>query len=184
MNDLEFYIFEDELWCMFPDGKNKLVTDKDTALVKDILDRIRECYPSAYKALAKCYEKSAHNTPYFQFLMANRFCKCNFGELDNTHRDVDSKGRFNFERVKCPMRGECKYEGIICCPKFNSKISDAEMRVMEMVYKGSSNDDIADKLYLSPYTVKNHIKSVYIKLGIHEKSEFIQYAHRNNLFDE
>ena len=46
------------------------------------------------------------------------------------------------------------------------------------------NDEIADRLYLSPHTVKNHIKSVYIKLNIHEKSEFIQYAHKNNLFKD
>jgi len=31
--------------------------------------------------------------------------------------------------------------------------------------------------------VKNHIKSVYRKLGIHEKSEFIRYANKNNLFN-
>lgn len=54
MNDLEFYIFEDELWCMFPDGSNKPITDKETVLVKDILERIRECYPEAYKALMEC----------------------------------------------------------------------------------------------------------------------------------
>ena len=47
-----------------------------------------------------------------------------------------------------------------------------------------NNEDIAERLYLSPHTVKNHIKSVYLKLDIHEKSEFIQYAHKNNLFKE
>ena len=184
MKDLEFYIFEDELWCLFPDGSNQPVTDKDIGLMKSVLDRIRECYPDAYKALMECYQKSAQNIPYFQYLMVRRFCKCNFGELDNTSRDIDKNGGFNFERVKCPMRGECKYEGIICCQQFYSRISDAEMRVMKMIYEGANNEDIAEKLYLSPHTVKNHIKSVYIKLGIHEKSEFIQYAHKNNLFKD
>ena len=47
-----------------------------------------------------------------------------------------------------------------------------------------NNEDIAERLYLSPHTVKNHIKSVYLKLDIHEKSEIIQYAHKNNLFKE
>lgn len=74
MKDLEFYIFEDELWCMFPDGSNNPITDKDTILVKDILERIRECYPKAYQALTECYRKSSGNIPYFQFLMVNRFC--------------------------------------------------------------------------------------------------------------
>jgi hypothetical protein len=58
------------------------------------------------------------------------------------------------------------------------------MRVMQLVYEGFNNEDIAERLYLSPHTVKNHIKSVYLKLDIHEKSEFIQYAHKNNLFKE
>lgn len=184
MNDLEFYIYEDELWCMFPDGRNDKVTEYNNELVKSILDKIREFHPEAYSDLTKWYRKSSQNVPYFQFLIVNRFCKCNFGNLDNTSKDIDRKGYFNFERVFCPMRGECPHENVVCCPKFNSHISDAEMRVMRMIYDGCNNEEIADKLYLSPHTVKNHIKSVYIKLGIHEKSEFIQYAHKNNLFKD
>lgn len=91
MKDLEFYMFEDELWCLFPDGSNKPVTDKDVVLIKSILDRIRECYPDAYNALMECYQRSSQNIPYFQYLMVRRFCKCNFGELDNTSRDIDKK---------------------------------------------------------------------------------------------
>lgn len=184
MRDLEFYIYEDELWCMFPDGRNEKVTEQNNELVKSVLDTIHELYPDAYNDLMKWYRKSSQNVPYFQFLMANRFCKCNFGNLDNTSKDIDRKGRFNFERVSCPMRGECPHENVVCNPKFNSRISDAEMRVMKMIYEGCSNEEVADKLYLSPHTVKNHIKSVYMKLGIHEKSEFIQYAHSHNLFKD
>ena len=80
------------------------------------------------------------------------------------------------------MRGECKLESIVCFPKFNTRLSEAELRVMHLVYDGVGNDEIAERLYLSPHTVKNHIKSVYAKLGIHEKSEFIRYANKNDLF--
>ena len=80
------------------------------------------------------------------------------------------------------MRGECRFEGVVCFPKFNTRLSDSELRVMKLVYEGKSKEDIAEELYLSPNTIKNHIKSVYLKLGIHEKAEFIQYANRNNLF--
>ncbi len=184
MKNLEFYIFEDELWCMFPDGKNERVTDSSTELVKELLSVIREQYSDAYEALMECYKKSAGNVPYFQFLMVNRFCKCNFGNLDNTTKDISREGGFNFERVPCPLRGECKYEGIICGAKFNSKLSAAEIRVMKLVYDGCNNEDIADKLYLSLHTVKNHIKSAYLKLGLHEKSEFIRYANSHNLFNK
>jgi DNA-binding CsgD family transcriptional regulator len=182
MEQLEFYIYEQELWCRRADGRNEVVTEHDTELVQPLLERIREQYPEAYKALEKEYQKVSIYVPRYQFLIVRRFCKCNFGRLDTTKMDVDGSGAFNFEKVECPLRGECRYEGKICFPKFNTRLSDAELRVMRLVYDGVSKDDIAERLYLSPNTVKNHIKSVYCKLGIHEKSEFIQYANRNHLF--
>ena len=103
--------------------------------------------------------------------------------MDGTKADVDRTGKFNFEKVDCPLRGECRFEGVICSPKFNSKLSDAELRVMRLVYQGLSKEEIAEQLYISPYTVKNHIKSAYLKLKIHEKSEFIRYANESNMFN-
>ena len=183
MKDIEFYIFEDELWVLLPDDSNVLVSENDTELIRDMLSIIRERYPDAYKALSEHYKNSAHNIPYYQYLIVRRFAKCNFGNLDSTKKDIDSKGVFNFEKVQCPLRGECRFENVVCNPRFNNRISDSEMRVMKLVYDGLSNDDIAESLYLSPHTVKNHIKSVYAKLNIHEKSEFIRYANSNNLFN-
>lgn len=182
MNEIEFYIYDDQLWCMYPNGKNEQVTEKNNELVKSTLDRIKNFYPEAYADLEKWYKKSSANVPYFQFLMVNRFCKCNFGNLDTDKKDIDVKGKFNFERVNCPLRGECIHENIVCCPKFNSKLSEAELRVMKLIYEGLSIEETSERLYLSPFTVKNHIKSVYLKLNIHEKSEFFQYANDNNLF--
>lgn len=183
MRDLEFYIYEDELWCI-SDGKNEQVTERNVELVKYMLCEIREFFPDAYKDLSKWFQKSAQNVPYFQYLIVDQFCRCNFGKLDSTKKDIDRKGHFNFELINCPMRGRCLHENKVCNPTFNTRISDAEMRVMKMIYDGCNNEEIADTLYLSPHTVKNHIKSVYIKLDIHEKSEFIQYAHKNNLFKD
>lgn len=182
MGKLEFYIYEQELWCKHDDGRNEVVTEHDTEIVQSLLECIREQYPEAYKALEKEYQKSAGNVPYYQYLIVRRFCKCNFGRLDTTKIDVEHSGAFNFEKVECPLRGECRFEGVICSPKFNTKLSDAELRVMRLIYDGIGKDEIAERLYLSPNTVKNHIKSVYCKLGIHEKSEFIKYANKNNLF--
>ena len=181
--ELEFYIYEDELWCKSSDGRNHVVTEDDTELIQKMLMMIREHYPTAYKALEKEYQKGAVNVRYYQYLIVRRFCKCNFGKLDTTKPDVVDTGWFNFEKIDCPMRGECKWEGVICMPKFNTILSDAELRVMRLVYDGLNNESIAEQLFISPHTVKNHIKSVYLKLGIHEKSEFIKYASRNNLFD-
>ena len=177
----EFYIYNDELWYITADGRNSKLTEQDTEVISGLLTMIAEMYPDAYKALQDEYSRSAVNVPYYQFLMVRRFCKCNLGKLDNTKIDL-ANGSFSFERVACPLRGECKREGIICCPKFNTRLSEAELRVMRLVYDGLDNDEIAARLFLSPHTVKNHIKSAYSKLGIHEKAEFIKYADKNEIF--
>lgn len=186
MDGIEFYIYEEELWCKYSDGRNEVLTEQNTDIIKYVLSKIRECYPEAYKALENFYSKSSRNVRYYQYLMARRFMKCNFSQLDATSFDVidiDSKGRFNFEKVECPMRGECQFEGVICCPKFNSKLSQSEYRVMRLLYQGKTKEEIAQELYNSPETIKNHVKSAYVKLGIHEKAEFIKYAQEHHLFD-
>ena len=179
---IEFYIYNDELWYITAEGQNRKLTERDTEIISDLLTMIAEMYPTAYAALQEEYSRSATNAPYYQYLMVRRFCKCNLGKLDSTKIDLVN-GLLNFERVTCPLRGECKREGVICCPKFNSKLSEAELRVMRLVYDGLEKDEIAARLFLSPHTIKNHVKSVYAKLGIHEKSEFIKYASENNLFN-
>ena len=185
MGGLEFYVFNSELWCKRSDGTNEVVDETKTELVGFILSKIRECYPEAYKTLEEIYSKSAKNISYYQFLIVRRFCKCNFCRLDTTSydvEDVDNEGKFNFEKVECPMRGECHYEGIVCTPKFNSNLSPAENRVMRLYYLGRDKTEISSELFISPETVKNHIKSAYLKLGVHEKSEFVRYAQAHHLF--
>ncbi len=183
MEGLEFYLYESELWCKSEDGRNWAVTENDTELIQQVLSMVREQFPEAYHALEQVYKKSAGNPRYYQFLMFRRFIKCNFGKLDSTSIDITKCGSFCFEKVDCPLRGECAFENVICSPKFNSTLSRQELRVMKLMYEGKNKEEISSELYISPNTVKNHIKSVYTKLGIHEKSEFIQYANKNHLFN-
>jgi DNA-binding CsgD family transcriptional regulator len=45
-------------------------------------------------------------------------------------------------------------------------ISEAEMRVVELVAEGLTNRQVAARLYLSPYTVDTHLRHVFGKLGL------------------
>lgn len=182
IDGMEFFLIGNEIRCINGDGENQRVDEGKTDLIESILNKVSEHYPKAYEALLECYRKSEPNYGYYRYLMAKRFIKCNFGSLELSKADMED-GSFNFERMLCPMRGECKYEGVICNPQFDSGLSQAELRVMKLLFEGKQIDDIADSLYISPNTAKNHIKSVYSKLGIHEKSEFIRYATKNKLFD-
>ncbi len=50
-------------------------------------------------------------------------------------------------------------------------LTDAELRVVELAASGLTNPRIAERLFLSRYTVQTHLKSVFQKLGISSRME-------------
>ena len=53
----------------------------------------------------------------------------------------------------------------------------------ELVAKGLTNRDIADALYISENTVKNHVRNILEKLHLHSRMEAVVYAVREKLLD-
>ena len=45
-----------------------------------------------------------------------------------------------------------------------------EMEVVQVLARGARNADIAEKLFISEYTVENHLKSIYRKLGVSNRT--------------
>jgi DNA-binding NarL/FixJ family response regulator len=54
-----------------------------------------------------------------------------------------------------------------------SGLSDRERGVMDLIARGLSNRAIAEELYLSEKTVKNHVNRIYAKLGVTSRGEAI-----------
>lgn len=160
----------------------RVLSDRENDFLAKMDEMVSEFYPEAHKALAECYKPSQRNPSYYRFLTVRRFVKCNFGNYDNV-MDIDHLGRMNFEFVPCPMRGECKYDGVICNPKFNTCLSPRELEVMQMCFEGRTDDEIATALFISLNTVNNHRKNSFKKLSIHSMADFIRYANDNKLFN-
>lgn len=55
-------------------------------------------------------------------------------------------------------------------------ISKRELEVLELIAQGLSNREIAEKLFLSPHTVKSHSSSLFVKLGARRRTEAIKRA--------
>ena len=51
------------------------------------------------------------------------------------------------------------------------RLTEREREVMNLVATGRSNGAIAEELYLSPKTVKNHVNHIYGKLGATSRAE-------------
>jgi DNA-binding NarL/FixJ family response regulator len=60
-------------------------------------------------------------------------------------------------------------------------LSGREQRVLELIARGSTNQEIADVLALSPHTVKDHASALYRKLGVRNRSEAVRRAARLGL---
>lgn len=55
----------------------------------------------------------------------------------------------------------------------NYHLSKREAEVLRMLCKGYANKGIAEKLFISEYTVKDHIKQIMEKMGVKSRSEII-----------
>lgn len=52
-------------------------------------------------------------------------------------------------------------------------ISEREAEVVDLLGRGLTNKDIAEKLFISPGTVKNHIYNIYQKTGVQTRVELL-----------
>ena len=60
-------------------------------------------------------------------------------------------------------------------------LTATEMKVMSLLGKGKTNKDIADELGCSVKTIKNHLNSVFTKLGVNNRTEAVVKAIEMNL---
>lgn len=181
MNCTEFYITpKGDIMIHCQDGIRQLQSS-DRSFVSAMICMLQNLYPAALSALSKKYEPKKANPANFEFFMVRRFIKCNWGEYDSI-LDIDQFGNFNFEQVRCPMRGECDCERKICNPEFNSKLTDREIEIMHLFYQNFSTEDIADKLCISCETVRTHRRNAFRRVKVHSLPEFFIYARQNNLF--
>jgi two-component system NarL family response regulator len=62
-------------------------------------------------------------------------------------------------------------------------LTERELEVLRLVAQGLANRDIAEQLFISENTVKNHVRNILDKLRLHSRMEAVVYAVRENLLD-
>jgi two-component system NarL family response regulator len=63
------------------------------------------------------------------------------------------------------------------------KLTDRELQVLKLVAQGLSNKEVAEQLFISENTVKNHVRNILEKLHLHSRMEAVVYAVRERLLD-
>ncbi len=63
----------------------------------------------------------------------------------------------------------------------SSPLSDREKQVVEMIAQGFKNKEIAERMFISEQTVKNHLHNIFDKLVVSDRLELALYAIHKNL---
>ena len=60
-------------------------------------------------------------------------------------------------------------------------LSARELEILSLIATGSHNDDIAEQLHISPFTVRNHISNLLRKLHVENRTQAAAFAIRHGL---
>jgi len=172
MEAVEFFIINGQT-CIRRKGISKPLTPADRDEVEFMLENMRRYFPVAVGRLEELASESRPNRRFFEYRMVDRFIRCNFGEADFLYSDIEND-MFRFEEVKCPLRGICKDEGVICKPKFQMPVSNEEGRAAVLYSKGLNANEIAKVLGKGVKTVKNQLTSAAKHLGLSGTRDLIK----------
>lgn len=64
------------------------------------------------------------------------------------------------------------------------KLTKREKDVLGLLVKGNSNKEMADLMFISEKTVKNHLTSIFRKLGVKDRTHAAVYALKNRIIKD
>lgn len=60
-------------------------------------------------------------------------------------------------------------------------LTPRELEILDLLARGMTNKEISQRLFLSEGTVKNHVSSIYDKLGIYQRTQVMLHAREHGL---
>jgi len=67
--------------------------------------------------------------------------------------------------------------------KRTANLTKRELQVIELLGEGLYNKEIAERLFISEKTVKNHVSSIFKKISVTDRTQAVVYAIKNNIID-
>lgn len=181
MEAVEFFVIGGQS-CIRRNGVSRPLTPKDRDCVEFMMENIQKVFPAAMSALKSWASDSEPNRHYYEWRIVDRFIRCNFGEADFLYSDIDDMGMFHLEEVKCPLRGICGHEGLICKPKARVGLSEEETKVAGLYARGLLPGEIASKLGKAEATCKRQLWSACKRLKLPHPRWLIRLFSVYNLY--
>ena len=58
-----------------------------------------------------------------------------------------------------------------------------EREIVALIAEGLTNRELADRLCISEATIRTHLTSIFLKLGVTDRLKLVVYAYRHGLAD-
>lgn len=62
-----------------------------------------------------------------------------------------------------------------------TKLTRRELEILRLMAGGANTKALAERLHVSPATIRNHAQNIFAKLGVHSRLEAVAYATRYRL---
>lgn len=152
---------------------------------EELLKKIRELKPD----LKVLYLTMMRGTRYIHRLVkygVQGYLLKNAGieELKTAIQTIRSGGTYYSKEINI-MDSSTDFRNTITIEdkQVNEILSKREIEILKLICKEFSNQEIAEKLFLSISTVETHRKNLIAKLGVNNTVGLVKFAIKNNLVD-
>jgi len=97
---------------------------------------------------------------------------------------MDGKHYFSDEATKSIMMDLVTNKGKSHSVDSDVHITDREMEILDLILKELTNNEIAEKLFISPRTVDAHRRNLLQKTGSRNTAGLVRFAMEQNLFPD
>ncbi|MGC9224506.1 MAG: response regulator [Terracidiphilus sp.] len=138
----------------------------------DAIAEMRRVWPSARILVLTNYQEDESISKAIQAGAMGYLVKCTpQEEIVKAVHVLHAHGRFIPDEISKRLMGTIGRD----------KLSERELEVLTLVCKGLSNKEIAQKLFISDKTARNHVSNCLIKLGATDRTEAATTAIKRGL---
>ena len=87
----------------------------------------------------------------------------------------------HIKESQSPRHAEQTQHHIVRRRKDAARLTDREVEVLSLLAEGLPNQEIADKLVISPATAKTHLSRTMTKLGARDRAQLVVLAYESGL---
>lgn len=163
-----------------------LLLDLDMPLMNgyQCAEQVQKRFPNVKIAILTMHNEKALIQKFIEFGVKGYFLKTIAkNELIHAIKTISAGGDyFPSDVTKALLKKESIIPTISQSPLLSS-LTEREIEIIRLISNGFTNNEMSEKLFISPRTVDTHRTNLMRKLDLHNVAEIVRFAFQNKLVD-